>query len=128
MTGAPRTAESRQRIWIVPAPLVVWGLHFMASYITAALWCGKLADAAGGLGGARMLIAAYTVVALAVIAVFFWMGLTAHRLGDADLPHDADTSEDRHRFLGFATMLIGGLSFVAVIYSALAAVFAGTCQ
>jgi hypothetical protein len=43
-------------------------------------------------------------------------------------PHDADTPEDRRGFMGMATLLLSGLSGVGVIYSALAAVFIGTCE
>ena len=43
----PQTAERRQRLWIVPGPLVVWATHFMLCYITAALWCGRVAGRLG---------------------------------------------------------------------------------
>jgi hypothetical protein len=42
--------------------------------------------------------------------------------------HDLDSPEDRHRFLGFATLLLSGLSAVAVAYAALAATFFDTCR
>lgn len=128
------TAESRQRLWIVPASPVIWSLHFMACYITAALWCGVVVGREGPLTSARAAIGVYTVIALAAIAAVGWLGWRAHRhhaggAGRADEPpHDDDTPEDRHRFLGFATVLLSGLSGVATIYSALAAVFIETCQ
>jgi hypothetical protein len=56
------------------------------------------------------------------------IGFRRHRLGSAELPHDDDSPEDRHRFLGFSTFLLSALSAVAVVYSALAAVFIETCQ
>lgn len=122
------TAESRQRLWIVPASPVIWSLHFLACYITAALWCGVVVGREGPLSSARVAIGVYTVIALAGIAVVGRLGWRAHRYGAGDPPHDADTPEDRHRFLGFATVLLSGLSGVATIYSALAAVFIETCQ
>ena len=42
--------------------------------------------------------------------------------------HDLDSPEDRHRFLGFATLLLSGLSGVAVLYAALAAMYFDTCR
>jgi hypothetical protein len=123
-----RAAESRQRVWIVPGPLVVWSVHFMLCYVTAALWCGVVVGRLGALGTARLLIAAYTVAALAGIGGIAWLGRQAYRVGDTGPPHDADSPEDRHRFLGYATLLIAGLSTVGVIYSAMAAVFLETCQ
>ena len=127
-------AESRQRLWIVPASPVIWSLHFMASYITAALWCGVVVGREGPLTSARMAIGVYTLIALAGIAAVGWLGWRAHRVSPgrleagAEPPHDADSPEDRHRFLGFATVLLSGLSGVATIYSALAAVLIETCQ
>lgn len=127
-TGSGRVAEARQRLWIVPASPVIWGAHFMASYITAALWCGVVVGRDGSPSTARLLILGYTVVALAAIAAIGWMGWRAQRLKGGDPPHDADSPEDRHRFLGFATVLLSGLSAVATIYSALAAWIVRTCQ
>lgn len=127
-TGAGRTAEARQRLWMVVASPVIWGTHFMASYITAALWCGVVVGRLDPLSTARTAIAIYTIVALAGIAAIGWMGWRAQRIGGEEPPHDADSPGDRHRFLGFATVLLSGLSAVATIYSALAAVFVETCQ
>lgn len=119
-----RTAESRQPVWIVPAPLVIWATHFMLSYVTAALWCGRIG---GGVQPPRLLVAVYTVVALAAIAAIAWTGYSAHRHEGETPPHDADSAADRHRFIGYATTLIAGLSAVAVIYSAMAATVIRTC-
>jgi hypothetical protein len=121
-------AESRQRLWIVPGPLVIWAGHFMLSYITAAMWCGRIAGRLGSLDAARLAIAVYSAVALLAILWIAWLGYRAQALGDASPPHDADSAEDRHRFLGYASLLISGLSAVAVIYTAMAAFFIETCQ
>ena len=123
-----RTAEARQRLWIVPGPLVIWAIHFMLCYITVALWCGRVAGRLGPLSTARTAIAVYTVVALAAILTIAWIGYRAQARGGGAPPHDADSPEDRHRFLGYAALLIAGLSTVAVLYSAMAALFIGTCQ
>lgn len=127
MTSMQRVAEARQRLWIVLAPLVVWGVHFMACYITAALLCGPAVPGEGPMLPPTLFVV-YTAVAGAAIVVFGWMGWKAHSLGDAEAPHDADSPEDRHRFLGLATLLFAGLSFVAVVYSAMAIVMVPTCQ
>ena len=119
--------EEHESLWLVIASPAIWALHFGLSYATAAVWCARLAPA-GPLGNARVAIASYTVVALAAMVYLFWHGWRRHRLGRAALPHDADTPEDRHRFLGFTTMLLSGLSLVATVYVALAALFIETCQ
>ena len=117
--------ERLRRIAVAPA---IWFAHFLACYGTAAVWCAKVAGRAGALGGARSAIAAYTVLALLGIGIVGVRGWRRHRYGTATLPHDFDTPEDRHRALGFATVLLSGLSAVATIYVALAAVFIGTCR
>ena len=74
-----------------------------------------------------LLFAAATVLALAAIGIIGWNGHQRHSIGQANLPHDDDTPEDRHRFLGFATLLLSALSAVAVVYAALVAVFIRSC-
>ena len=128
MTSSQAVAESRQRLWIVPASPVIWAVHFMVCYITAALWCGVMVGRDGPLLTARLAIVAFTAIALVAIAVVGWLGYRAHSIGAAELPHDDDTPEDRHRFLGFATFLLSGLSGVAVVYTAMSVVFVRTCE
>lgn len=120
--------ESRASLWRLIAGPTVWVVHFLLSYVTAAIWCAKAASAAVPLGGARIALAAYTAVALVAIALLGWRGWRQHRWGRAELPHDAASAGDRHRFLGFATLLLCGLSFVAVAYMAIAMSVIGTCR
>jgi hypothetical protein len=108
---------------LVAAPLI-WAAHFLLSYVTAAIWCAKVAGA--DLGGARAAIAVYTVAALLSILVIGWRAARRHRLGDS--PHDRDSPEARHRFVAFATLLLAGLSAIAIIYAALAAALVGSCR
>lgn len=120
--------ESRASLWMLTSGPATWAVHFLLSYVTAAIWCAKAATVAAPLGTARAALFAYTVVALAVIAGVGLRSWRQHQWGDAELPHDAPSAGDRHRFLGFATLLLCGLSFVAVMYSALAIGMIGTCR
>lgn len=120
--------ERRASLWLLTAGPAIWALHFLASYVTASVWCAKAGGAAAPLGDARTALWVYTAVALVAIVLFGWRGLRGHRWGDATLPHDDDTAGDRHRFLGFATLLLCGLSFVAVVYVAMAVAVIGTCR
>jgi hypothetical protein len=106
----------------------IWAVHFLLSYVTVSIWCAKFAGQGGSLDSARLAIALYTLLALGGIAITGWFGYRRHEYGSATVPHDFDTPEDRHRFLGFATVLLSALSAVAVIFAALAAVFIKTCQ
>jgi hypothetical protein len=128
MRAAPDVRERALELWALAASPTLWAVHFLLSYGTAAVWCAKVAGLGGSLAGARAAIAIYTAVALAAIALVGWRGYRRHRLPGGDPPHDDDTPEDRHRFLGFATALLSGLSAVATVYSALAAVFIGSCR
>jgi len=122
------TAESNQSLWLLAASPTIWAGHFLACYLTAAVWCAKAAGPRGLLDGVRTAVAVYTAAALLGIAVVGWIGLGRHSHGSGDRPHDVDTPADRHRFLGFASLLLSALSAVAVLYVASVAVFFETCR
>ena len=120
--------EANQSLWLLTIGPGIWAVHFLASYVTAAIWCAKFAGPDHSLAPVRIAIAAYTTVALIGIGLVGWLGYRRHGVGRATVPHDFDTREDRHRFLGFATLLLAGLSFVATLMVALTAVFLETCH
>jgi hypothetical protein len=122
------THESRQSLWHLTVAPGTWALHFLACYVTAAIWCERFAGREGGLGWVRGAIGVGTLIALAVIALTARSGWKRHTLGEATLPHDFDTPEDRHRFLGFATFLLAVLSAVATVFTALVALFFSDCR
>ena len=129
MTQGPSELPERgESFWRLTSGPVIWAVHFVLCYATAAVWCAKLAGPDGALGGARVAIAGYTVVALVGIGIACWVGWERHTFRGATLPHDFDSAADRHRFLGFAMLLLAGLSAVATVYTALAAVFIDTCR
>lgn len=120
--------EKEERLWVLALSPTLWAVHFLVSYATAAVWCAKVAGDGGSLFGARVAIAVYTALGLLGVFITGLRGFKRHRFAGSPLPHDADTPEDRHRFLGFATLLLSGLSAIAIVYSALAAVFVGSCH
>ena len=113
--------------WLTIAP-TIWAAHLLLCYITAAVWCAKFVEPGGALGGIRDATAWYTAAALVGIALVGWQGLRRHRHGTETTTHDLDSAEDRYRFLGFATLLLAGLSAVGVLYAALAATYFDTCS
>lgn len=121
------THERRQSLWLLAVSPTIWAAHFLVVYVTAATWCARAAGPLGALGPVRIAIGAATLVALAGIGVVAWIGYRRHDYGFADVPHDFATAADRHRFLGFATLLLSALSAVAVVYVALVALFIGDC-
>jgi hypothetical protein len=122
------THESRQSLWLLIVSPTVWAAHFLLSYVTAAIWCAKAAGSDASLRGVRVAIAVYTAIALGVIGVNGVDGLRRHRHGYETTTHDFDTPADRHRFLGFATLLLAGLSFVATVFVAVVVLFFEDCR
>lgn len=120
--------EKNESLWVLAAPPAIWGLHFLVSYVTAAVWCAKVVGRDGPLTDVRIAIAVFTAVALLGIGAIGWVGYRRSQYGTGAKLHEHDTPEDRHRFLGFATLLLSGLSFVATVYVALTAVFVETCH
>jgi len=120
-----RVAEEHQSLLSLTASPVAWAAHFLLSYVTGAIWCAKVG---GSLGPVRLAVGLYTAVALTIIVVVAWHAWRAHTYGGETAPHDADSPEDRHRFMGLATLLLSGLSGVAVCYAALVVLFVGACQ
>ena len=136
MTSQPHVPD-RHTLWLLTIGPTIWAAHLLLSYITAAVWCAKFVPAGGPLGGVQTAILCYTGAALIGLAVIGWEGLRRHRHGTAfakatavkteATTHDLDTRDDRHRFLGFATLLLAGLSAIGVLYAAFAAQYFDTC-
>lgn len=123
-----RLAERHESLWRLVVSPSIWAAHLMLSYITAAIFCAKYVPRDASIGPVRWAIVAYTAIALLGIAWNGWDGFRRHRHGGASLPHDDDTPDDRHRFLGFATALLAALSAIATIYAALVVVFVRSCR
>jgi hypothetical protein len=124
---ATHLPEENESLWLLTASPVIWAAHLLLCYATGAIWCAKVVGLGGSLATTRVAILLYTSAALVAIAVIGWIGYRRHSLGSATVPHDDDTPEDRHRFLGFATLLLSALSAVAVLYAGLVAVFIRSC-
>ncbi|MBN1236951.1 MAG: hypothetical protein JXB36_00545 [Gammaproteobacteria bacterium] len=120
------TATSRYGLWLLVSGPLIWSVHFLASYIAAALHCAKRPDVA--LADVRVLILVLTAAALAGIVWAGIVGLRYHLASPDGLPHDDDTPQDRRSFLGFATLLLAGLSAVAVAFVAMPILFFEVCR
>lgn len=124
----PELHEHRQSLWLLVAAPALWAAHFLASYLVVAIWCEKVVGRDGSLAGARMIVAVATMLALAGIVVAGWRGWRRYRFGGAGGTLEFDTPADRRRFLGFATLLLAGLSAIATIFTALAVAFFHDCR
>jgi hypothetical protein len=133
VTGVETSASAAGFRLLLTSPLV-WALHFFACYLTAAIWCAR-ASAGAGVGGfetgmevVRAALAVYTLGALVALALVARRGLREHRQVQGDTPQEPDDRTERRRFIGFAAVLVSGLSAVAVTYVGLAAAFFGSCR
>ncbi len=123
-----RIPESRESLWLLITGPTIWAVHFLLCYISAAIWCAKFSGPEGSVDSIRIAIVVYTLLALAGLVATGLIGFRRHSFGRATVPHDFDTDADRHRFLGFASVLLTGLSAVAVLYVAMVAMFPGGCR
>lgn len=121
----PREVET---LWTLFTAPVVWGLHFLACYVLAAIFCAKRLPATVSFDALRIGLVILTVAALLMIVMSAWLAWRQWGFGADDPPHDEPTRSSRTLFQGFATLLLSGLSFVAVIFTAIPLLFLAECQ
>lgn len=115
--------EEASLIKLTFGPLI-WAGHFVLSYWAAAVVCAKFPAAITPL---RWAIAGVTLPALAGILWLAWLAWRQWDFFDRDQSHDR-SGERRHAFLGQAAFLLTVPSFIGTVYTALPALFAGTCR
>jgi hypothetical protein len=120
----PREMET---LWTLFTAPVVWAVHFLVCYAGAAIYCAKRDLFGFGFDAVRMGIGVATALALALILLSAWLAWRQWGFGAEDPPHADPTRRDRRLFQGFATLLLSGLSFIAVIYVALPVLFVTEC-
>lgn len=120
----PAEVES---LWTLFTAPIVWALHFLVCYVGAAIYCAKPGLLGLDFAAVRLGIGVVTAVALALILLSTLLAWRQWGFGTDDPPHDDATALSRRRFQGFATLLLSGLSFVAVIFGGLPALFLTEC-
>jgi len=120
----PKEVETLWTLFTAPA---VWAFHFLFCYLSAAIFCAKPGLFGMQFGSLRIAIAFATMAALAAIALSAGLAWRQWGFGAKNPPHDDPTRQDRLLFQGFATLLLSGLSFVAVLLTALPAIFITEC-
>lgn len=110
-------------LWVLIVPPTAWAVHFLFSYLWAAISCAKT----GSFASVPWLYVAGTGLALVVIALSGWLGWKQSRTPGDPPPHEESTEIDRLRFLATATLLLAALSFVGVAFTALPVVFLRQC-
>jgi hypothetical protein len=121
------SALRRSSLWALVTPPTVWALHFLFSYVYAAIHCAK-AGRLEGIGDVPVAIGAATMIALLIVVACGYVAWAQSRVEGDPPPHQESTEEDRLRFLAVATLLLAGLSFVAIVFTALPAMVFGDCR
>ncbi len=121
----PREVET---LWTLFTAPVVWALHFVVCYVVVAIFCAKGMASEVSFGTVRLGLGVFTIAALAMIVLSAYLAWRQWGFGAGDPPHDAPTREERRHFQGFATLLLSGLSFAAVVYVAIPLAILAECQ
>lgn len=111
-------------LWTLIVPPTAWAAHFLFSYIWAATHCAKT----GAFATQPAVFWTGTVLALAIILVSGGIALVQSRTPGDHPPHEAGTEIDRLRFLAYATLLLAGLSFVGIVFTAAPVLFITDCR
>jgi hypothetical protein len=121
----PKELHERLKVtlWTLIVPPTAWAGHFLFSYLWAAISCAKV----GEFATFPTLFVIGTVLALIVIALSGYIARRQARTPGDPPPHQQSTRIDRIRFVAKSTMLLAGLSFVGVIYTALPVLFLREC-
>lgn len=122
-----RAQGLRQTLWGMVIAPSVWALHFLFCYVFAAIRCAK-GGRAEMLGDVRMWIAVVTIIALAIVAASGFIAWAWSQTEGDPPPHQQSTDEDRLRFLAVATLLLAGLSFIAIVFTAIPAFIFEDCR
>ena len=115
------------KITIAPT---IWSFHFVLCYGAAAIWCEKIPPA-GGMVVLQAGLVALTALALALIAASVlagWRVWTEGGHGEDGAQPGLDDVESRQRFIGHAMVLLGTVSFIAVVFVTLPVLLAGGCR
>lgn len=127
-----RTLHQRIRwresnLWTLIVPPTTWALHFLLCYVYAAIRCAKSGPQAT-LDDVRVMIMAVTVIALLIVSASAFVARAQMGIEGDPPPYDESTTEDRHRFLATAKLLLAGLSFVAIVYTAIPVFIFADCR
>lgn len=114
----------RVTLWTLIVPPATWAAHFLFSYLWAAVRCAK----SGSFATQPALYWGGTLLAFGVILVSGWIAHVQSRTPGDHPPHEEGTEIDRLRFLAYATLLLAGLSFVGVAFTATPVLFIADCR
>lgn len=120
--------QTRDTLWTLIATPTIWAGHFLFCYVVAAFDCAPNERIFETIEATRLAIAGVTAACLVAIAVIGLRAFREWRFNEGSFPHDEDTADDRERFMEFSSLLLAGLSFIAVLFVALPALLIADCR
>ena len=120
--------KTQDNLWTLIAAPTIWGFHFLFCYFLAAYQCAPNADPFKEIGSTRVAIVAVTLISLGLIALILRRAWREWRTEGGGFRNAQNTPQARERFLEFSTLLLAGLSFVAVIFETLPVLLIGDCR
>ena len=108
------------RLFLAMSGLIAWAAQFTLIYGVAAVACARGYGGASGPGLVRLAIVAATLLALGATGLVLARALRERRrMGDDTHPTD--------RFLADTTLLVSGLSLVAILWQGFPALIVPAC-
>jgi|TARA_R110000751_G_scaffold117872_1_gene218171 hypothetical protein len=120
--------KTQDNLWTLIAAPTIWGFHFLSSYGLSAFRCAPNADPFEQIAGTRLTIGLVTLLSLGLIGLIVRRSWREWRADGGGFRNNQDTPAARERFLEFSTLLLAGLSFVAVVFEALPVLLIGDCR
>lgn len=79
------TKSLRNRLWWITLAPSIWASHFLACYLTAAIWCEKFVSPQHPFSEIDRLVAIYTAIALSAILFIGWKSYRHYDRGGLDI-------------------------------------------
>jgi hypothetical protein len=129
-------AFERDNLFSLIVGPMVWVAHFLILYVTAAIACahGFFDDRIQGVPIVQVIGGSATLVALALVLDGFilswrrWRGRPFDGERAPLPPHDGADVMSRRRFMAYASMLLSGVSLIAIVWESLPLVFFTSCR
>jgi hypothetical protein len=119
-------ANGRISLWLLAVPVAAWGLHFLAVYVIAAVYCAKAGTpamaASGPLATVRWWVAAATAATFVAYVLAAWRGYAGLR------SNGGNTVSHEQAFLGAVALMLCTLSAAASLFLASVPFFFGDCR
>jgi hypothetical protein len=129
-------AFERDSLFTLTVGPMVWAAHFLIVYITAAIACahGAFDDEVLGIpivqaiGGVATLTALALVLDGLVLSWRRWRGRPFDGESAPLPPHDGADVVSRRRFMAYASVLLSGISLIAIVWQSLPLLFFASCR